>query len=867
MKTSLKTIRALLLAGLAPLLAASAFAANGTWGVDAAGTWSTGTNWAGSIIPDGVGSTANLTYDITAARTVTLNAARTVGILNIGDPSASPFAYTLNNSGGAALTLDNNGSAAQINISGASANNVISAPLQLTAGGLTITSSATALGQTLSTGTITSVAGNGTQTITLTHNGGNNFVISNNISDGNTGGAIAFLLDAGRLNLAGNNSYTGGTTIRSGTLMLGTTGASALAGDINMGTASTGASSVAFHPFGRTLAGNIAVNAAGNGTMTIETYGTLNGNISLGRTLGVTANGGAMVLNGNISGSGLLSLSVNGGTLATNAVTLNGTNTGTGGVKMGGSDVTFKIGNANALGNGTLTIGPNNTTHDTALAIDNTSGSSLTLAGNNPQIWEGFIFKGTNDMNMGTGNVTINTAGSQSAIVTVQQNKLTVGGVISGASASLGNAGAGTLALQGANTYTGATSVGGILAVTSLANGNSTSNIGQSTNAAANLILNRGTLQYAGGAVTTDRLFTIGNGNATIDSSGSGAMVFNNAGANVSTDTVSLNFSTNAFSTNATTIIVAPTTNGTNTTRDLAVGQTISGVGIAGGTTITGILNEYQITISAATTANATASAYTFSSLNRTLTLTGNNTGANTISGILANSASTTLGVTKSGAGTWVLAAANTYTGATTVTTGTLLVSNTSGSGLGSGNATVNGGTLGGSGGFSGTVTVNSGGILAPGSSIQSLASGALTFNTGATFGYELDQSVGLGVGADLQVVTGNLDLNGTVTLTLTKLAGGTFANNTKFSLINYTGSWDAGLFTYSSSILTNGSTFAFNGQNWQIDYNATVGGSNFTSDQVAGNFVNITAVPEPATWALLAFSLTTVMVLRRRRE
>jgi hypothetical protein len=28
----------------------------------------------------------------------------------------------------------------------------------------------------------------------------------------------------------------------------------------------------------------------------------------------------------------------------------------------------------------------------------------------------------------------------------------------------------------------------------------------------------------------------------------------------------------------------------------------------------------------------------------------------------------------------------------------------------------------------------------------------------------------------------------------------------------------------------------------------------------------DLTVVPEPATWGLLAFSLTTVMVLRRRR-
>jgi len=36
------------------------------------------------------------------------------------------------------------------------------------------------------------------------------------------------------------------------------------------------------------------------------------------------------------------------------------------------------------------------------------------------------------------------------------------------------------------------------------------------------------------------------------------------------------------------------------------------------------------------------------------------------------------------------------------------------------------------------------------------------------------------------------------------------------------------------------------------------------TFSEVTGN---LNVVPEPATWALLAFSLTTVMVLRRRRN
>lgn len=221
------------------------------------------------------------------------------------------------------------------------------------------------------------------------------------------------------------------------------------------------------------------------------------------------------------------------------------------------------------------------------------------------------------------------------------------------------------------------------------------------------------------------------------------------------------------------------------------------------------------------------------------------------------------------GNGTLTLTGNNSYSGATTVTAGTLLVSNSSGSGLGTSNATVNGGTLGGSGSFTGSVTVNNTGTLAPGSSIESLASGALTFNTGSTFAYEVDQSVSTSVGADLQRVSGNLTLNGTVTLTLTKLGGTTFADNTKFTLINYNGTWNGGLFTYNSASLADDSTFSFNGQSWQIDYNASSGGSNFSSEYLgSSSFVNITAVPEPGTWALIGLgSAFMVWNLRRKRS
>ena len=60
------------------------------------------------------------------------------------------------------------------------------------------------------------------------------------------------------------------------------------------------------------------------------------------------------------------------------------------------------------------------------------------------------------------------------------------------------------------------------------------------------------------------------------------------------------------------------------------------------------------------------------------LKLDGSNTNANTVSGVISNGTATTLAVTKSGLGTWVLSGANTYTGGTTVSAGTLRVDLTS---------------------------------------------------------------------------------------------------------------------------------------------------------------------------------------------
>ncbi len=236
----------------------------------------------------------------------------------------------------------------------------------------------------------------------------------------------------------------------------------------------------------------------------------------------------------------------------------------------------------------------------------------------------------------GNSNVTINTSLvlSNTATFDIGTNgQMILNGTLSG-SGGLNKTNTGTLVLTAANTYTGTTTLyQGILNI-------------QSSGA-----LGTGLLQFSIDAAAS-RLGAIHLQSAT------GLVLSNNIN------------------------ISGAGTDGTGALRNLSGTNTIAGnlslIAGAGGTTIQSDAGTLTITgnISAGTTA-------------RTLTLQGAGNGE--IRGVISDGLTAGLPVTKSGAGTWVLTGANTYTGTTTVSAGTLQIGNGGTNGtLGLGNVIVN---------------------------------------------------------------------------------------------------------------------------------------------------------------------------------
>jgi autotransporter-associated beta strand protein len=238
---------------------------------------------------------------------------------------------------------------------------------------------------------------------------------------------------SGTLILTAANTYTGATTVDAGTLAI--TNAGALGTDAAGTTVNTGGTLDLRNITGVsepiTLAGGTLATSTGSSSVTAP--------ISISGASTVDVDGTQLILEGVISGSGSLEKEGTGTLILTAANTYTGATT----VDAG----TLAITNAGALGS---TAAGSGTTVNTGGTLDlrNITGVAepITLAG------------GTLAVSTGSSSVTSPMTITGASTIDVDGTQLTLSSAVSG-SGSLEKEGSGTLLLEAANTYTGATQI------------------------------------------------------------------------------------------------------------------------------------------------------------------------------------------------------------------------------------------------------------------------------------------------------------------------------------------------------------------------------------------------------------------------
>lgn len=538
----------------------------------------------------------------------------------------------------------------------------------------------------------------------------------------------------GPITLTGANTYSGGTLVDPATTLIGTT--TSIQGSIlNRGT--------------------VQFDQATNGTYSGVMSGSGKAQISGG---------------GQVTFSGANTYA--GGTTVDNPSTLIGTTTSLQGDFTNNGVVRFNQAGSGTFsgdmsGNGTLQI---------------SGGGTVTLSGTNSY---------TGGTTVNVGNTLIGTTSSlQGSVLNDGSVKFdqatagTYGGAMSG-TGSLTIAGAGPITLTGLNTYSGGTTI------------NSGSSLIGNTDSIHGNILNDGSLQIGKGTSTTYAGIISGSG--TVNVSGGQSVIFsglNTYSGGTTIDSVTTLIGTTQSLqgnfTNDGTLEFNQATAGTYA--GVVSGQ--GGMRISGGAaiTLTG-LNTYT----GGTTIDASSSLVgTTSSVHGSITNDGDLTFDQTAAGTYSSNMVGSGHVTISGTGPITFSGTNSYSGGTTVDSGSSLTGSTSniqgdvvndgsvkfsqstqgsyaGDMSGSGNVTITGGgqvTFSGLNSYSGGTTINTGSTLAgTTNSLQGSITndGTLSFNQGFAGTYAGNIS---GSGSVKDLGTGTLRLTGTNTY-----SGGTTVN------------------------------------------------------------------------------------------
>jgi autotransporter-associated beta strand protein len=600
--------------------------------------------------------------------------------------------------------------------------------------------------------------------------GGSNFAGGNvNVDAGNTtvwpadiGGSIDLVkVGAGALVLTGTDSYTGGTTISAGTLQLGSGGMTGvITGDVidNGSLVFDRSDNVTFPGI---VSGNGSLTQAGTGTLSLTGNSTYTGGTAVsagtlqlgsggttGSIVGDAMDNGSLVFdrsdnvtfpgvvsgNGSLTQAGTGTLTLTGSNTYTGATTINAGTlalTGTGSIasSSGVSDAgTLDISGTSSgatikslSGSGVVTLGAQTLTLSNATdtfggVIGGTGGLKLAggteiLSGVDTYAGGTIISAGTLQLgNGGTSGSVIGNVMDNGTLAFNQSGNVSYGGIVSGAG-SLTQLGSGTLTLASANTYTGATTINaGTLALT-----------GSGGVASSSGVSDAGTFDISGTS-----------SGATITSlSGSGTVT-------LGAQTLTLSNAANTF------------------------GGVIGGTGgltLAGGTEILTGANAYSgaTTIGAGTLqlGNGGSTGSIAGDVTDNGALVFDHIYSAGISGLVSSNISGSGSLTQAGAGTLILTGNNTYTGGTTISNGTLQLSNFGTTGAIVGNVTDNGVLV-----FNRTDNVAFSGTVSGSGSLTQAGTGTLILTGNNTYAGDTTISGGnlqLGDGGTAGSIVGNV--------------------------------------------------------------------------------------------------------------